>query len=121
MMTSLKVPTFENYEWLKSVRWAPPKTIFRQGDVGKGVGPIPKVIANPMIVLRSGVWLLPYWREPHDAAPCSNLTCPRDSHERWWPARVVRWTKTSSAAFDFTAKECSFGERDGECFSKEES
>ena len=73
MMTSLKVPTFENYEWLKSVRWAPPKTIFRQGDVGKGVGPIPKVIANPMIVLRSGVWLLPYWREPHDAAPCSNL------------------------------------------------
>ena len=40
MMTSLKVPTFENYEWLKSVRWAPPKKIFRQGDVGKGVGPI---------------------------------------------------------------------------------
>ena len=73
MMTSLKVPTFENYEWLKSVRWAPPKKIFRQGDVGKGVGPIPKVIANPMIVLRSGVWLLPYWREPHDAPPCSNL------------------------------------------------
>lgn len=72
-MTSLKVPTFENYDWLKSVRWAPPKTIFRQGDVGKGVGPIPKVIANPMIVLRSGVWLLPYWREPHDAAPCSNM------------------------------------------------
>jgi len=73
MMTSLKVPTFENYEWLKSVRWAPPKKIFRQGNVGKGVGPIPKVIANPMIVLRSGVWLLPYWREPHDAPPCSNL------------------------------------------------
>jgi hypothetical protein len=73
LMTKLKVDSFENYDWLKTVRWSPPKVIFRQGDVGVGVGPIPKVIANPMIVLRSGIFLLPYWREPHDAAPCSNL------------------------------------------------
>ena len=61
---------FADYSWLRTVRWEPPRTILAQGEPGVGYGPVPKVIANPMVVLSSGEWLLPYWREPHDAAPC---------------------------------------------------
>ena len=81
---------FKDYSWLRSVRWEPPKTILAQGKPGVGFGPVPKVIANPMIVLSTGEWLLPYWREPHDAAPCeknhtgsSGVLRSRDGGKTW--------------------------------------
>lgn len=34
------------------------------------VGVCWQVVANPMAVLSTGEWLLPFWKEPHEAPPC---------------------------------------------------
>eukprot|EP00899_Mesostigma_viride_P008044 jgi/Mesvir1/17240/Mv07652-RA.2 len=41
------------------VNWSPPRVVHSMDADGT----IPKVIANKMVVLSSGEWLLPYWRE----------------------------------------------------------
>jgi hypothetical protein len=87
-----------NYSWLRAVRWSQPETLLSTIEAdGK---PVPKVcihssvrsaqgglcvlkesliyvvgacwqvVANPMAVLSTGEWLLPFWKEPHEAPPC---------------------------------------------------
>eukprot|EP00193_Tetraselmis_chui_P008510 CAMPEP_0177752494 /NCGR_PEP_ID=MMETSP0491_2-20121128/950_1 /TAXON_ID=63592 /ORGANISM="Tetraselmis chuii, Strain PLY429" /LENGTH=625 /DNA_ID=CAMNT_0019267703 /DNA_START=61 /DNA_END=1937 /DNA_ORIENTATION=+ len=43
--------------------WSMPKTIISQDDDNG----LPKVVANKMIVLTSGEWVLPFWREKPDS------------------------------------------------------
>eukprot|EP00899_Mesostigma_viride_P015341 jgi/Mesvir1/23808/Mv10621-RA.1 len=50
--------------------WKPPRVILPE-DAG---GRIPKVIANRMIVLGTGEWVLPFWREKHE----DSSTCPAE-------------------------------------------
>ncbi len=38
---------------------------------------IPKVIANKLVVLSNGAWLLPYWREPGKTCPVVRAAAPR--------------------------------------------
>ena len=42
-------------------KWSQPRTIFSQ----EAEGGTPKVLANKMIVLSTGEWVLPFWREYH--------------------------------------------------------
>ncbi|KAK3232987.1 hypothetical protein CYMTET_56683 [Cymbomonas tetramitiformis] len=57
-----------NYSWLRAVRWSSPTTLLSLVEPSGNA--VPKVLANPLAVLSTGEWLLPFWREPHDAPPC---------------------------------------------------
>ena len=39
--------------------WGPPRILY---DMSKDAG-IPKVVANKVVVLSSGEWVLPFWRQ----------------------------------------------------------
>ena len=55
---SIRVITTENPTAPKPI-WSKPRLILS----AKSFGGIPKVICNKLIVLRTGEWILPYWRE----------------------------------------------------------
>lgn len=57
---------------LASQRWSPAVTLYTQDLDGN----IPKLTANKLVVLNSGEWILPFWRER------SGLVCARHCHRQ---------------------------------------
>eukprot|EP00976_Prorocentrum_cordatum_P073296 1181031-Prorocentrum_minimum.AAC.4 len=47
-------------------KWKAPRTIYSQTEDDG----IPKVLANKLIVLRDGQWILPFWSEKHSSGTC---------------------------------------------------
>eukprot|EP00898_Chlorokybus_atmophyticus_P007206 jgi/Chlat1/7487/Chrsp60S06998 len=63
----------------KTGQWRAPRVILSE----ESEGVIPKVLANKLIVLTSGEWVLPFWREAHGAG----TTCPQPKSASWDPPR----------------------------------